>query len=298
MRRMLLMACLVALGLPFHPSEVLAQHDAARQLTADPWLDGYAEWSPDGTFVVYTSQREGQEGLFRVAATGGGPERFCSYRAHHARFSPDGRYVAFDGEGGTMVMMMSSTGGVPVRVVPSSIEIESSAFPTWAADGRRLVFRSGHTLQAIDLPTGDIKHVYDAGDRHPIPIYWTRDGGSILAALLRREPRSVDLWWIPLDGAQGRQVTTFDDVLKATVSPDERWIVFQSRRAGSDDLWVMPFAGGEPARLTAEDTHEREPRWSRDGRWIAYTSTRGGPPDVFVMAVDAQSIERALGTRQ
>ena len=66
----------------------------------------------------------------------------------------------------------------------------------------------------------------------------------------------------------------------AQVSPDGRRIAFVQTRlnAETDDyrsnIWIVPAAGGEPARFTAGEKHDTSPRWSPDGRWLAFLSNR------------------------
>jgi len=54
------------------------------------------------------------------------------------------------------------------------------------------------------------------------------------------------------------------------VSPDGRYIVFMSDRAGAPHIWRMDIDGGNLKQLT--DKHDEEdPALSRDGKWVAYT---------------------------
>jgi len=60
------------------------------------------------------------------------------------------------------------------------------------------------------------------------------------------------------------------------------------------DLWLVPIAGGEARRITANPADERHPIWSRDGRFIAFASDRHGNPDIFVMPVDGSEAPKRL----
>ncbi len=73
-------------------------------------------------------------------------------------------------------------------------------------------------------------------------------------------------------------------------SPDGTQIAF----SWQGDLWVVPAAGGDARRLTANPATERFPVWSRDGRFIAFASNRYGNDDVFVMPVDASAAPTRL----
>lgn len=54
----------------------------------------------------------------------------------------------------------------------------------------------------------------------------------------------------------------------AEQSPDGERIVFSALAR----LYVAPFSGGPPRRLTTGDSREYQPAWSPDGRWIAYVT--------------------------
>src|SRR5688572_4990688 len=65
------------------------------------------------------------------------------------------------------------------------------------------------------------------------------------------------------------------------VSPDGAWVAYTvthyDRKADEQDtdVYMAPFGGGEPVRLTASRKAETRPRWSPDGRHLAFLSCRG-----------------------
>jgi len=67
------------------------------------------------------------------------------------------------------------------------------------------------------------------------------------------------------------------------VSPDGRWLAFDSDRGGPQAIYLMPSAGGEPERLSPGLSDEFMPSWSPDGREIAYYGFRGGRRRLFVI---------------
>jgi dipeptidyl aminopeptidase/acylaminoacyl peptidase len=66
------------------------------------------------------------------------------------------------------------------------------------------------------------------------------------------------------------------------ISPDGSWVAYTVRwldpreDAADSDLYMVPFAGGAPLRLTASPKPEGHPRFSPDGRYLAFLSGREG----------------------
>ncbi len=82
------------------------------------------------------------------------------------------------------------------------------------------------------------------------------------------------LWLVPTNGsATPRQLTnpTAKDN-NPKWSPDGRWILFESTRSGSSQIWVINPYGGEAKQLTKISTDASTATWSPDGRHIAFVS--------------------------
>ncbi len=69
-------------------------------------------------------------------------------------------------------------------------------------------------------------------------------------------------------------------------SPDGLWVAFTSTRAGSEDIWVVPSAGGEPRRVTKDLGAEQYPEWSPDGERLLYRSVQGADVDIWSASLD------------
>lgn len=96
--------------------------------------------------------------------------------------------------------------------------------------------------------------------------------------------------------AQEPRLLKLDDIhsLKTVqdprVSPDGRWVAYVVRKDDieedrqDNDVWMVPFSGGEAVRLTASPKGESRPRWSPDNRWLAFLSAReGDSPQVWLL---------------
>jgi Tol biopolymer transport system component len=82
------------------------------------------------------------------------------------------------------------------------------------------------------------------------------------------------------------------------VSPDGRWLAYDSNLSGNQDIYKMPLDGGEPQQMTKDPADDFFPNWSPDGTEIAFHSMRNGNRDIFLMPAnggDAVSIYAGPG---
>lgn len=74
-----------------------------------------------------------------------------------------------------------------------------------------------------------------------------------------------DIWTVPADGGQARQITTNPAYDAYPVwSPDSRQIAFASSREGSMDIYVVGRDGGVPRRVTTDSGDEYPMAWRTD----------------------------------
>ena len=75
------------------------RRDVTSRLTLDPAFDWLPLWSPDGTRIAFTSNRDGPFNLYQKASNGAGAEEpvFKSPAVKYfTDWSPDGRFILFD----------------------------------------------------------------------------------------------------------------------------------------------------------------------------------------------------------
>jgi Tol biopolymer transport system component/DNA-binding SARP family transcriptional activator len=237
--------------------------------------------SPDGRWLVFDSDRDGHQAIYRVPASGGEPEALStdSGDAFEPSWSPDGREVAYYGfrDGHRRLFVMPADGGAPTPVATDS---GNQRFPDWAPDARHLVYYSDRTGR-FELYVV----ARDASGRWDAPRQLTRDGGQEA----RWSPdgraivyvRSTALWVIAPTGGQPRLLVDASDPsvrptpLLACWAPDGRTIYYKALDAeGRASIWSIPAQGGEPKLLVRFDDPTRQssrPEFATDGKRFYFT---------------------------
>ena len=218
----------------------------AVNITKDAALDTDPSWSPDGSSLVYSSDKDG--GFLQLwirDMTSGQSRRVTNLNTQPqgAAFSPDGkRIVFFNVDGMWRVAEMSILDVDSGRVTKIHDSLPQPGAPAWSPDGKRIAlagiapmtvrFREGtNQVQTISAAGGDVKWYA------PIPMLSidSRGGGGPA--------------WSP-DGA--RMAAIYEGVLA---------------------VWPVSPAGeplGPPRRVTSESAHS--PSWQGDSQHILYQS--------------------------
>ena len=133
----------------------------------------------------------------------------------------------------------------------------------------------GKTLAAADrrpLEFDDLMRARRLSDPQISP-----DGKTVayLSTTANKEENRTDsdIWLVPLAGGEPRQLTASPKHDRhPRWSPDGKWIVFESNRSGTFQIYVIASDGGEARQITTISTEATQPVWSPDGRHIAFVS--------------------------
>lgn len=291
----LILACLVSCA------DARAQERGLKQLTDDPAQDGFPSWSPDGQRIVFSryggDAAPEKTGLWVVAPDGAELRQLGTVIGEHPDWSPDGCYIAFDGDFGNTIQLVSAAGGTPVRIVPDSIPVFRGGQPKWSPDGTRIAFKEGSNLWVLDVATGRFSNIFSAEGKLPLPTCWSLDGQDIYVCLRELENPNSSIWAVSTTGKGNRQLTLEKEAIYryADVSPDGSLLaVVWCEGRNACDLWIMSSAGGKRVQLTSHPGYDDGPSWSPDGRTIAFVSTRSGNFEIWTIEVDVEQVRKEL----
>jgi serine/threonine-protein kinase len=207
------------------------------------------------------------------------PTRPFVYR--HPRLSPDGTRLAVGSRRDLGVVDLSTGTLAWFGVGPAS-------YPVWTPDGTRLLFASTRTTQTelySQLAGGGLPPERIAtGAHNQFPNTISPDGTHLV---LREDSDSTDLVILDLGKSQAATplVETPFGEQNAQISPDGRFIAYQSNASGQDEVYVQPFPVAAGKRWTVSSGGGTQPVWARDLSELFYVSPIG---EMMSVALDHQ----------
>ena len=215
----------------------------------------------------------------------------------YPRFSPDGSRVAMTvaRSGATDIWIYHLGRNTFTRLTTEGASIR----PEWTADGRYVVFISrrgekrGIWRQAADGSTP--AELLYAPEVEPFEALVSPDMKWLVYRTAPGAKYSRDILAVPLGGTDRTVVPIVTGPFTESLprlSPDGRWLAYQSNETGRFEIYVRPFPGNG-ARVQVSDNSGSEPIWARSGRFLYFRGAAGEVTQVSVTTGPAFSI----GTR-
>jgi serine/threonine-protein kinase len=192
------------------------------------------------------------------------------------RLSPDGAKIVLDIRDHENDIWIWNLAGAALARITFDPTIDFS--PVWTTDGSRVVFgsfRSDPTALYTQLADGTGNARLVLKDARPLaPNSMTPDGKYLVTRV--GTVGEYDLGLVALEGVAKVQLlihTKFNEQ-NGEVSPDGRWLAYQSNESGQDEIYVRPFPAVDEGRWQVSSGGGRHPAWSRNGRELFYTDTK------------------------
>jgi Tol biopolymer transport system component len=257
-----------------------------RRLTDHPGLDYDAVLSPDGRWIVFTSERRGNPDLYAIdlqgLQEGAMPQAKLlidsAAMEDQATFSPDGRSLAFvstaGGNADVYTIAFAPTTPQPLSAAKNLSNDPGGDFrPDYSPDGTKIAFSSDRDTPVYGHPS--------------FPFTRQREGDLYVmdasGANARRLAPAADWDGSPEWSADGRTIYFYSARPRELPGPPTSPILGQE---GGFRIWAIDADGGNPRAVTPAGTEALAPAVMPGGR-IAF-QTRKGYADWSIASVDAK----------
>jgi Tol biopolymer transport system component len=217
-------------------------------VTNDGPIDWVPTWTPDGTALVWASERNGSMNLW---------------------------YVPVDEQSGRVL-------GEPLPLTVGAASPLSQ--PRFSRNGRRMIFVAGGQRNMWSRVRFDAARGRADGTLESISAGAFLDATSDLVAVSSISGREY-IFVMRADGSERRRLSDVGTRNRfPRFSPDGQFIAFGSDRGGDYDLWRIRTDGSGLTQLT-HGIEANTPSWSPDGRWLSFVCYRHN--ESYVISIDA-----------
>ncbi len=286
-----------------------------RPLTSGKFSDANPRWSPDGSQLTFTSNREGGTQIWRMWMDSGQMAKLSNVQETPAgvNWSPDGKWISFT------MLVLEAAGATKIAALPTAPEGAHWAAPAKVID--KLVYRfngagylkPGYThIFVLPAEGGTPRQISSGNFQHGGLPYraseavWTPDGKSLLISANRHgdwelEPLNTEVYdYNVADGSVKALTTRTGPDNAPAVSPDGKQIAytgFDDKRQGYQvsKLYMMNRDGSSPHQVTVTwDRDVLQPQWAPDGKGVYFLSDDQGNTGLYFSTLDG-SVKKLAG---
>jgi uncharacterized protein YjdB len=243
--------------------------DTLHRVTDIPGSELSAQYSPDGSKIVYVSDQGGNLDVFVVNADGSNPVQITTTVALEGSpaWTPDGNQIVYESDlgGSSQIWIMNADGTEQIQLTQSD---HADYRPSVSPDGQRVLFASSrdgnYEVYLMNLDGSNHENLTQTAGNEMVPVWLTdstiafiqeQGRGRNLQRAVVQMVLNVGHLVMPL-GADGLMVTEFavsaaGDMLAATVSA-------QGAQGIENRLYLIPLlADGVPVEVTRADAGDQ-----------------------------------------
>src|SRR6266404_4129221 len=264
---------------------------AARRLTSHVGDELYPKFSPDGKWIAFTGEYDGNPDVYVVPAEGGEPKRLTFHPSNDIvlGWTPAGMdlfpmwhgntiYFISDRDG-VMNLFSYDLGSKQTKKLTDYKEYDIK-WPSLGPDA--IVYENGGVLHEFNLASGKTRNlpiVVRAEDVEARPEFKSVAQSIGTYSLSPSAARALvearaNIFTIPAEHGSIRTLTTNHSgvhELNPAWSPDGKWIAYLSDKTGEFELYTRPQMGGEETRITTDGgVYRYGPVWSPDSKKLLY----------------------------